>query len=293
MIRQLCKLAFLTASISLICYNAIAADVRKLDNGKPLSGLTGAAGSEQFFMLDVPAGATKISIAITGGSGDADLYVKAGALPTTSSYDCRPYLWGNEEQCSNLKENNVPYYIMITAYQDFASLTLNASYTTGGNEDGGKDDGGSDDDITGGSCSLSATQQALLDAHNQARATARSCGGTHYSVAPALTWNCKLAAAAHKHSQDMATNNFMDHTGSDGSSPGDRIAAEGYNFSYWAENVAAGYTTVDQVMNAWLNSSGHCSNIMSQNVTELGADLVTNSNSSYSTYWTGAFGRPQ
>ena len=299
--RQVTKPLLIVTTIGLISVNAAAADVKTLENGKALTGLSGAAGSEQFFMLDVPAGASDISFSITGGSGDADLYVRVGELPTARRYDCRPYRWGNEEQCTGLTEDNIPYYIMINGWYDFEDLTLSASFTVsdddqdnGGDDGNGDDDDGSDDDGNViGSCTLSATQQALLDAHNNARASARSCGGTNYPAVPALSWNCKLGAAANKHSQDMATNNFMDHTGSDGSNPGDRIAAEGYSFSAWAENVAAGYSSVDAVMNGWLQSSGHCRNIMSSSVTELGADMVTNPSSTYSRYWTAVFARPQ
>lgn len=298
MSRYAIKSLGLASFIGIAALQAHAADIQKLDNGIAVSSLSGSTGSEQFFMLDVPEGAQNIRFTISGGNGDADLYVKAGEKPTTSNYDCRPYLVGNNESCNAFTEANLPYYLMLRAYQEYSGVTLTASYSTGGDagDNGGGDDNGSDSGNDGGTangCTLTATQQALLDAHNEARAVSRSCGGTNYPAAPALSWNCQLATAATKHSQDMASNNFMSHTGSNGSQPGDRISAEGYQYSTWAENVAAGYTTIDQVMNGWLQSSGHCSNIMSTSVTEMGADLVTNSSSDYTYYWTGVFGRPQ
>jgi hypothetical protein len=57
----------------------------------------GAAGSEKFYKIDVPAGQDELEILTTSGTGDVDLYVRLGALPTTTSYDYRPYKVGNEE----------------------------------------------------------------------------------------------------------------------------------------------------------------------------------------------------
>ena len=71
----------------------------ELSNGVPESNLSGGQGSQTFFTIDVPSGATNLEIAISGGSGDADLYVRFGAEPTTSTYDCRPYRNGNNESC--------------------------------------------------------------------------------------------------------------------------------------------------------------------------------------------------
>ena len=78
--------------------------------------------------MDVPAGATDINFAMSGGSGDADLYVKYGSAPTTSSYDCRPYASGNSESCSG-EQSGGTYYVMVRAYSSFANVSLTGSYT--------------------------------------------------------------------------------------------------------------------------------------------------------------------
>ena len=73
---------------------------------------------------------------MTGGSGDADLYVKFGAEPTDSVYDCRPYESGNVESCASTQEGGT-YYVRVKAYSDFANVTLTGSYTepsTGGGD---------------------------------------------------------------------------------------------------------------------------------------------------------------
>lgn len=98
-----------------------------LENGVALTGLSAATGSELRYTIDVPAGATNLQFNISGGSGDADLYVQYGSAPTTSSYDCRPYLGGNNETC-NVTVQAGTYHVMLRAYSSFSNVSLLASY---------------------------------------------------------------------------------------------------------------------------------------------------------------------
>lgn len=108
-----------------------------LENGVPVTGLAGSAGSETVFTLAVPAGASNLNIAISGGSGDADLYVRYGSEPTTGTYDCRPYLNGNNEACPISSPQAGTYYVKLIGYTSYSGVTLVASYTTGGGGGGG------------------------------------------------------------------------------------------------------------------------------------------------------------
>ncbi|MEE7566550.1 peptidase S8, partial [Xanthomonas sp. Kuri4-3] len=63
-----------------------------------------------------------------GGSGDADLYVRAGSAPTDAAYACRPYLSGNAETCTLNAPAAGTYYIRVKAYSSFSGVTLSASY---------------------------------------------------------------------------------------------------------------------------------------------------------------------
>lgn len=130
----------------------------------------------------------------------------------------------------------------------------------------------------------------MLAAVNQARAQARSCGSSSAPAVATVAWDCKLQQAAQGHSQDMADNGLFDHTGSNGLGPGDRVTNAGYSWRTVSENIAAGQTSIEQVMSGWLASPGHCSNIMSGSVTQLGASRV--SSSTASDYWTQNFARP-
>ncbi len=134
---------------------------------------------------------------------------------------------------------------------------------------------------------------ALLQATNASRAQARQCGSESFAAAPALIWNDSLAEAARKHSNDMASNNFFSHTGSDGLQVWDRANAEGYQYRYIGENIAAGQTTVGIAQDGWVKSPGHCSNIMNPQIVEMGAACVADSGSQYRTYWTVVVGQPQ
>ena len=98
-----------------------------LENGVPKSNLSGSAGSEQHFTVQVPAGVS-LNIATSGGSGDADLYVRAGAAPSTSVYDCRPYKSGNSESCSFQVTQAATYHVMIRGYSAFSGMQLLASF---------------------------------------------------------------------------------------------------------------------------------------------------------------------
>jgi serine protease len=103
-----------------------------LTNGSPVTGLAGSASAELYYTINVPAGASNLQIAASGGTGDADLYVKFGARPTTTSYDCRPYLSGNAETCSFATPQVGTYHVVLRGYSAFSGVTLRASYSTGG-----------------------------------------------------------------------------------------------------------------------------------------------------------------
>ena len=111
----------------------------------------------------------------------------------------------------------------------------------------------------------------FLAAVNQARSASRICGNTPSGPSPPVSWSDNLAMAAYLHSEDMALNGFFSHTGSDGSSAGQRISWQGYLWSAYGENIAVGNPTVSSVLQGWLGSEGHCRNLMDPAFTEIGA----------------------
>jgi uncharacterized protein YkwD len=102
-----------------------------------------------------------------------------------------------------------------------------------------------------------------------------------------LVVDSRLTSAAQSHANDMANRQVMTHTGSNGSSAGQRIAVYGYGASTWGENVAAGQTTPAEVVDAWMRSAGHRANILGNNWVNVGVAAAKGSNGI--TYWTLVF----
>ncbi len=116
------------------------AQAMPINNNATLNNLNTSRGNTLEYELTVPANASNLDISISGGSGDADLYVRAGNRPTSSSYDCRPYLTGNNESCSFSEPSATTYFIDIRAYSTFSGTTLTANYQSNG---GGSNSGSS------------------------------------------------------------------------------------------------------------------------------------------------------
>lgn len=138
------------------------------------------------------------------------------------------------------------------------------------------------DDVQVEASTAPANYQQLLDLVNELRAGGCLCGDQNMPAVGTLRWNQQLAAAAVQHSQDMANNQHFSHTGTDGSSGGDRIQQQGYRWQTYGENIAQGYASVASVFKGWKDSPGHCRNMMNANFKEMGAGVKNR-------YWTQDF----
>ncbi|MCR8915499.1 CAP domain-containing protein [Marinobacter panjinensis] len=147
--------------------------------------------------------------------------------------------------------------------------------------------------LVAGNCEMDETDRALLNLVNEARSQPRQCGDEDFDAAEPLSWNCKLADAAHAHSEDMIEQEFFSHTSPEGVQTGRRVNDRGYSWSAVGENIASGQNSVDRVVEGWLSSPGHCANIMSTEFTEMGAARVEAPGSPYSPFWTQVFARPR
>ena len=139
------------------------------------------------------------------------------------------------------------------------------------------------------SCGLNGTagiEAEVIQRINALRAAGAVCGATPFAATAALTWNTTLLAAAKGHSVDMAQKNYFSHVSQDGRTAGQRITAAGYNWSTFGENIAAGQTSVQEVMTGWINSPGHCQNLMNPNVRDVAVACVRNDSADYRLYWT-------
>jgi hypothetical protein len=118
-----------TAFTGVSIRGTYAADTTQvLVNGVPVTGISGASSSQQFWKLSVPAGQARVVFTITGGTGDADLYVRRGARPTTATWDCRPFLNGNNETCTFNNPAAGDFFVMIRGFSAFTGVTLRGQY---------------------------------------------------------------------------------------------------------------------------------------------------------------------
>ena len=101
---------------------------------------------------------------------------------------------------------------------------------------------------------------------------------------PALKKDWELSRVAKYKSQDMRDRNYFDHNSPTYGSPFQMMKSFGINYRAAGENIAQGQTSAQQVMNAWMNSSGHRANILSRNFTHIGVGYVADGN-----YWTQMF----
>lgn len=166
----------------------------------------------------------------------------------------------------------------------------------------GEDDVGSDDptecrDTEGWPSDWTSLEADVLSLVNERRSQGASCGSEgEFGPAPVLRLSPKLTCAARRHSSDMAHRDFFDHVNPDGEQPADRVRAAGYFYQRVGENIAIGQGTAAQVMAGWMQSPGHCANIMSEPFSELGVGFVSTDEDAepgvLGRYWTQVFGRP-
>ncbi|MFF8833400.1 sigma-70 family RNA polymerase sigma factor [Streptomyces sp. NPDC015131] len=102
-----------------------------------------------------------------------------------------------------------------------------------------------------------------------------------------VSQNSTLDTAALRHSEDMAARGYFDHTSPDGTDPGDRITAAGYQWSTYGENIARGQQSPASVMDSWMNSPGHRANILNCSFKEIGVGAHQGSGGPW---WTQVFG---
>lgn len=122
----------------------------------------------------------------------------------------------------------------------------------------------------------------LLQLVNEVRQKGCQCGDTWYPPAPAVSWNSQLEQAALVHSNDMYARNYFSHTALDGSKAGSRLDAAGYRWKTYGENIALGYHNEKEVVKGWLQSPGHCKNMLGKAYREMAVARVGN-------YWTQVF----
>ncbi|MBM3884305.1 MAG: PPC domain-containing protein [Gemmatimonadetes bacterium] len=114
-------------SSSFTVYNLVG---QPLTNNVPVT-VGGAVGADILYRIYVPEGKTNLSVTMSGGTGDLDLYVRRGTPPTTSvgGFTCRSWNAGNGESCTFTNPQAGTWYIRIDVYEDGAGASLRAVMT--------------------------------------------------------------------------------------------------------------------------------------------------------------------
>jgi uncharacterized protein YkwD len=132
-----------------------------------------------------------------------------------------------------------------------------------------------------------------LELVNEARARGTRCGERSFAPAPPVRLSGTLAGVALGHAADMAQHNYFEHQDRAGHSPADRVRAVGYQEKLVGENIAYGPKTADEVVQGWLDSPGHCENIMDPRFAEMGIAYAAGRASKRGLYWVQVLADPR
>lgn len=127
---------------------------------------------------------------------------------------------------------------------------------------------------------------------NAARAQGRRCGSRQMAAAPPLSPATLLNKVAQVHADDMAARGVLAHTGSDGSTVAQRASRAGFRHDVIGENVAGGPVSAAIVVQEWLDSPGHCENLMDARFTQMGVAYAVNAAAPLGIYWSQVLGAP-
>lgn len=140
---------------------------------------------------------------------------------------------------------------------------------------------------------MAQVRAEVLQRVNQARAVARRCGDQDLASAAPLKPSATLNDTAQEHASDMARHSYFSHTGRDGSQVGERARRSGYAWQRVGENLAAGQATPAEAVQGWLDSPGHCANLMHPAFTEMGLAFALSPQSREGIYWVQVLGTPR
>jgi len=142
-----------------------------------------------------------------------------------------------------------------------------------------------------------ATPDALatraLQLINEARARGARCGKREFASVPSLRLSATLAQVALGHATDMAAHNYFEHEDRAGHTPAQRVRAAGYRETLVGENIAYGPKSIEEAVQGWLDSPGHCENIMDGRFAEMGLATAPGLATRHGLYWVQVLAAPR
>jgi uncharacterized protein YkwD len=143
------------------------------------------------------------------------------------------------------------------------------------------------------SVTVAALATHALELVNDVRARGTRCGQHQFAPAPPVALSGTLANVAFGHAVDMAEHDYFEHRDLNGQSPADRVRAVGYREKLVGENIAYGPKSLEEVVQGWLDSPGHCENIMDPRFAEMGIAYAAGRSGRRGLYWVQVFAEPQ
>jgi uncharacterized protein YkwD len=128
---------------------------------------------------------------------------------------------------------------------------------------------------------------------NNVRARGTRCGDRLFAPAPPVRLSSTLTGVASGHAVDMAEHEYFEHEDLAGQSPAERVRAVGYREKLVGENIAYGPESVDEVVQGWLDSPGHCENVMDARFAEMGIAYAAGEGARRGPYWVQVFAAPR
>jgi uncharacterized protein YkwD len=143
-------------------------------------------------------------------------------------------------------------------------------------------------------CASAEFAREVLQRINALRQRGAVCGrrGAFGALAP-VQWHPQLAAGASAYAHEMAAYGHFGHAGPAGGALDQRLRASGYPFRVAAENIASGQQSIDEVLGSWMNSEGHCTNIMNGALRDVGMACADGQPQDAGPYWTLMLGTPK
>lgn len=264
----------LTGVLQCSLLAAFAASAHAQETGPFERGLADVEGNWQFFEVTIEEGTAAFNVQLSGGSGDADLFVRFGEQPTEFAADCAPYLFGNEEVCALPTPQAGTWFIGVHAYTDYADTTLKAAWFAAPPEETPRDPGEQPSDPVdvlppvvemppmAPPPPAADWKTQILERHNFYRA--QHC-------APALVWDDEIAASA----QSWSDGCVFTHDGVAGTGFGENLAGgivgenAGAAVDMWYNEVFQ-YDFANQ---GFSFQTGHFTQVVWKNTTRVGCGV--------------------
>jgi uncharacterized protein YkwD len=132
-----------------------------------------------------------------------------------------------------------------------------------------------------------------LELGNDVRARGTRCGSRSFAPAPPVSLSGALSGVAFGHATDMAAHDYFEHQDLAGHSPADRVRAVGYHEKLVGENIAYGPASVEEVVQGWLDSPGHCENLMDPRFAQMGIASAAGQAARRGLFWVQVLAEPR